>query len=194
MASKKIVLPGEPKLKNAKHELFSVLYAGVASGYYFGNGTRCYLHAFGREKEIEDLQEQIEKTYEMPGKTGDNKRRTLKSRIKSIENSARSYGAQLLANISVANRTNYLLDRYLSDDYADREMAFVISQRDDLMAKVAAYREGAKVKERVRGANALSGEFTFTWDKDETGAKKQVVKSVKVKATNDDDGMVAAFA
>jgi len=194
----KVKLPGETKLKDPKHELFCILYAGVASGYYFGNATRCYLHAYGKEKEIEELEKKIETTHHK-GKQGDNERREHKGRIKSIERAAQSASARLLSSAIVSNRANYLLDRYLSDDYADREMAFVISQRVDLMAKVAAYREVAKVKERVRGAGAISGEFSFEWEGDEPKkgekAKAPTVKKATVKLTTagPDEEMEAGF-
>lgn len=177
MATKKVKLPGEEKLKNEKHELFSYLYSG-APGYYFGNATRCYLYAFGKEDEIAKLVEKIDATWEK-GTSGDNDRRRLKGQIKTMENSARSLGTRLLANVSIQNRTNFLLDRFLTDNFADREMAFVITQRDDLRSKVAAYQAVAKVKERIRGAGAITGEFSFEWE-GPSGAKS---KPGKVTAT-----------
>lgn len=197
MAKKKELLPGEAKIKNEKQELFCIIYAGVASGYYFGNATRCYMHAYGFEERMAELDEEIDETFESGDVDTKNERRRLKSEKKSIERTCQANGARLLSNAIVSRRVAFLLDRYLSDDYADREMAYVIGQRDDLMSKVAAYREVAKVKERIRGAGALSGEFTFKWEGDDDaggGKKKPRLASAKLKSTADEPDRIADFA
>lgn len=198
----KQLLSGEAKIKNERQELFAVLYAGIATKHYFGNGRQCYLHAYGGEERLYEIEEKIARTFD-GGKLGETERRKLKSEKRSIENTATVNASRLLMNANVARRVAYLFDRYLSDDYMDREMAYVIGQRDELIPKVAAYREVAKVKERIRGAGALTGSFEFGWmdDDGKTGTSKKIVlKKARVTATSAEDDdvdpakMTAEFA
>lgn len=185
--------PGEAELKNAKHELFCMLYAGMASKKYFGNATQCYLHVYGGEEELLTIQDEIDETFESGDPETINERRRLKSRKKQVEHSANVSGTRLLVNASVRKRAEWLLDQALSDSESDREMAYVIRQRDDLMSKVAAYREVAKVKERIRGAGALQGEFTFAWEGDEDVPKGKKKPSVKATVSVRQDNPLAEF-
>jgi hypothetical protein len=69
----------------------------------------------------------------------------------------------------------------------DREMAKVIAQDDDLLAKVSAYREVSKVRGRIN--EKLSGTLDVRWiqDDDEPTDKKKkpgLKATVEIKKTN----------
>lgn len=186
--------PGEAELKNPKHELFCTLYAGLASKRYFGNATQCYLHVYGGEERLAELDNEIDDTWDSGDPETTNLRRHLKTEKRSIENSAAASSSRLLMDVKISLRCDWLLDQFLTDAKADREMAYVITQREDLMSKVAAYREVAKVKERIRGAGALQGEFTFAWEGDEDAPKEKKKPSVKATVSVRQDDSVAEFA
>lgn len=211
-STKNQLVPGENPLDNKVHELFCVLYAGVSTKEYFGNATQSYLYASGRLERIFKIEEEIafiEAETPPPAdlrvkrqeffRKKEERIAKLKLEKKSCYRVANVDGPKLLVKTGIRDRVNYLLDRYLSDEIADREMAKVIAQDKDLHAKVAAYREIAKVKSRVRGAGHLEGEFVFEWDNGEdvkTGAKKKTLKATVKASTGEEeegDGLEAVF-
>ncbi len=155
-------IPGEkPIAKNKTQEFFCQLYAGVATKNFFGNATQSYLQAYGGQKEINDIEERL-LTMDQEKDLGEIMK--LQGRIETIKHSARSAAALLLTNISISARCDYLVNRFLDPEMADREMGYVIGQREELHAKVAAYNAVAKVKNRI--SNKLEGEFIFRWEDD----------------------------
>lgn len=201
MAKKtKKLLPGEAVLKNPKWELFCWLYAGYHNRELFGNGTRCYIQAY-YSGEITKLDEEInkyelEKEKEGAKKEGrneliaSNKKFDIEinqrqRRIKSLEKTARTMAAELLAKTGIRTRVDYLVDSYISNDYTDRELQYVILQRFDLNSKVQAIKEFNRLKDRGSNKN-LEGNFTFSWEGDEETKKDKkrptpVLKKVEIK-------------
>jgi hypothetical protein len=62
---------------------------------------------------------------------------------------AQASASRLLLNGIVLKRIDELLDIYINDQVVDKETAFVVIQKKDLNAKVAAIREYNKVKGRI---------------------------------------------
>ena len=152
---------GEKLLSKPKQELFCQIYAGVTTKNLFGNATQSYLQSHGGQREIDELEKKI------PTRNTDEETRVMteaQKRITSIKNAARANAARLIANDSISARCGYLINRFLDPEIADREMAYVIAQREDLHAKVSAYTAVAKVKNRLN--NKLQGEFIFKWEED----------------------------
>lgn len=142
------VNPSKP-LENIKWELFCQLYVGANDKNLFGHGTNCYMHAYGSdEKELElrlksiGIQKGRERGYSR--KIG-----TIADEIKRIRKVAQVEATRLLSKVVISARIDKLLNSLFSDDFADNEMAYVIGQRFDLNAKVAAYKEYNKLKQRV---------------------------------------------
>jgi len=75
---------------------------------------------------------------------------------------ASANASRLLTKANISTYANTLVERFLENINADREMAFVIAQRTDLRAKVAAY--AALMKVRGRTGPPSSKEFTFRWE------------------------------
>lgn len=65
------------------------------------------------------------------------------------ENTARTNASLLLTNPNILARVRELMDLFMSDEVADKELAFVVLQRADLNAKVSALREYNKLKARI---------------------------------------------
>lgn len=197
MAKKKTKLPGEEVLKNPKWELFCWLYAGYHNRDLFGNGTRCYMQAYGYNAKIIEIRKQIDKLLNGSGKdsvTGRVVRAEgysvevdkLEREIKGMENSARALAAELLAKVSIRQRADYLVDTYITDEHSDRELQYVILQRFDLNSKVQAIKERNRLKDRGSKGN-LEGSFVFSWEdgapvkKGQPAKKRPVLKKVEVK-------------
>ena len=195
--SKKAPEPGSVELKNKNHELFCRLYAGNKFGKLFGNATRSYKAAFAFDDEIEKNIEKLvvlEEKKSMLWKKGEREEHAkvkkevdaLYARNKSLEKSAATLGERLLRKVEILERIDFLFDQYLDPAMADREMAFVIAQRDDLMSKVSAYDKVMKVRGRIN--DKLSGELVVKWEDDEEDepastpkGKKAAVKKVLAK-------------
>lgn len=183
---------GAIPLKNKNHELFCHLYSGNKFGKIFGNATLSYMNSFGFAIEVEKNLEKIMVLDERKGaawKAGEKEKHkalvgeidTLGKRNSSLRKTAAANGDKLLRNTEILRRIDYLFDVYLNPDVMDREMSYVMAQRDDLISKVAAYREVAKVRGRV--SNKIDGELVVRWedDSDEPDKKKKTVKKASVK-------------
>lgn len=163
---KEAPVAGSIRLKDPKWELFAYLYCGFHNGHLFGNGTACYLEAYGYTKKITENEEKIAKALRDREKGFSVVVGKLEQEIKKWKNSARASGCQLLARPSVRQRCDFLLSELCDPTVADRELTFVMVQRDNLEAKVSAIREYNRVKARVKPEN-LEGDFTFHWADDE---------------------------
>jgi len=102
-----------------KEELFCQYYATGGSGS-FGNGRKSYSLAFGKKIETEKQKKVCD---------------TLSLR--------------LLGKVGILTRINGLLNKLINDEVVDRELAFTMTQRDNLHAKVSAISEYNKVRGRI---------------------------------------------
>lgn len=64
-------------------------------------------------------------------------------------NTAKTNAQRLLTNADICRRIGELLDLTLNDTVVDRELAFVITQHDNLAAKMAAIKEYNRIKKRA---------------------------------------------
>lgn len=76
---------------------------------------------------------------------------------------AKSSAHDFLTNPYILKRIDDLLDKFLEEVNADREMAYVLAQRRDLRAKVMAYVATNKVRGRIDVLRGKGVEFTFSW-------------------------------
>lgn len=75
---------------------------------------------------------------------------------------ARSNAQRLLTNADICRRIGELLDLTLNDTVVDRELAFVITQHDNLAAKMAAIKEYNRIKKRASDSEPTR-ELKITW-------------------------------
>lgn len=134
---------------NAEQELFCVLYTGHHNRDLFSNATRCYMEAYGHNARVDSIRKKMVEIQNNkdPGYTIQLK--TLEAEIKSIEGSAKTAGNRLLTLVHIRGRIDSLMDKMISDEFNDREMQWVITQRFDLPSKVAAMREYNALKKRI---------------------------------------------
>lgn len=141
---------GSLPLKNLRHELFCKLYAGHMGMNAFGNGTRCYINAFGYDVEIIKLREQAALIAEKRERGFTTKVQMVILRVKAKEKVAQVQASILLSKPMISERIDFLMDNISnSDNFADRELAFVMGQRHDLASKVSAIRHFDDKKGRI---------------------------------------------
>lgn len=147
-AAKKAVKTPKKRL-SPERELFCQLYVGTHDRDLFGHGTKCYLEAYGHNQRIEEMHNQIHELEQARERGYTAKVKSLESDIKRAEKSARSRASQLLATVSIRARIDELMDSMITEEFYDREMLYVASQRFDLASKVAAMREFNALKKRI---------------------------------------------
>jgi hypothetical protein len=105
---------------NLRREMFCQLYV-IADKDFFGNGVQCYLEAYP-----------IDRSKPNWYKT------------------ACVDASRLLSNAKVCDRINELLESGgLNDQFADKQLLFLITQHSDFNAKMSALREYNKLKQRI---------------------------------------------
>lgn len=137
------------KRLSPEQELFCQLYVGNHDRDLFGHGTKCYMQAYGHNQRIEEMQDQIHVLEQERERGYTAEVKSLESDIKRAEKSARSRASQLLALVSIRGRIDELMDSMISEEFYDREMLYVATQRFDLASKVAAMREFNALKKRI---------------------------------------------
>lgn len=114
--------PGKPlrvKKLNLKQELFCKLYASDRE--FFGNGVDSYVEAYNANTNNPNW-------YKV----------------------AQVSASKLLSNPMILARINELLpDLGFSDEFADKELSFVMTQKADFGAKISAIKEYNKLKQRI---------------------------------------------
>lgn len=78
------------------------------------------------------------------------------------ENGARASAGALLTNPNILARINELLDLVLTDATADKELAFVMTQKQDFGAKIQGIREYNRLKGRINQKIEIKGTFSLS--------------------------------
>lgn len=191
----KTVEKGSRTLKNPKRELFCWLYAGYHNKELFGNGTQCYMRSYGGYREELQLEDKIaeldEQLHGLKSPSDDDRivelseaKRPLRQRIKQLHRTAAVEASAFLTMPDITARIDYLLESYISDNLADRELFKVIVQDDELTAKVQGIKEYNRLKKRGDQGGPIEGKFEFSWEGDGQQLKKGAKPApTKVKAT-----------
>lgn len=171
---------GSITFKDPKWELFCWLYVGYHSRSLFGNGTQCYLEAYGGNKEIEELDDEIVSLRELKEKGYTAEVARCEARILSLQRTAKTNGNRLLSKAVISKRCDFLLRSLCNNEFMDQELSYVAGQRHDLASKVAAIREYNSMKNRSKKEDPNNDvHITFGWeDPEPRPGKKPLVKSV----------------
>jgi hypothetical protein len=112
---------------------------------HYGNGTLCYLEAYGITYGFDEDDEDEEEP------------------IKLKQNVAAAAASRLLRNVKIINRINELLQEGgFNDTNVDRQHLFLINQFGDLKTKLGAIKEYNVLKRRVDGPKVEVNLFTPT--------------------------------
>lgn len=160
---------GSKPLKSPKEELFAWLYAGYHNKDLFGNGTRCYMQAYGFNDEIDKLQEEIDTIMQKKGKGYTVQVEIRDRRIRSRSRVATTLAGRLLAKVDIKKRCSFLMSSLFTTEFMDEELTFVAGQRGDLNAKVSAIREHNRLKGRIE--EKIDADITYRWGDPEPETK-----------------------
>lgn len=168
---------GSTPLKDSKQEFFCELFTTNTLPAFWGNGGKCYEFAYSFTERINELEEQIGRT-EVKTKKGQLKVKECRSKIAKIENTVRACASRLLTNDNIKLRNGYLLDQLATNTIVDRELVYLIQQRDDAEVKMAAIQHHDKRTQRIREKVDIKHEFepiqgfTFVRSNEVTSKKK----------------------
>lgn len=171
MARSKGDYDGTKPLSDPKHELFSVLFTTNTLPHYWGHGQHCYTFAYGFTQKIEKVEDEIDelaKKLAVPrskrkGKETDadieRKIKVKHNEIKKMERTCRSCAPRLLASADIKLRCGFLLDTLAINLIVDRELTYLIQQREDNAAKMDAIQHYDKKMQRIREKVDIKHEF-----------------------------------
>lgn len=144
---------GSTSLPNVRQELFCQLYASNSTPRFFGNGVQCYIFAYAYEEKLGQLKIDLigapNTTLKKLKNSIPTKYEAIKKKILSIQNTCRAEASRLLTEPNILARCNFLMDQLISDKVVDRELAYVIQQRDDLSSKTSAITHYDKKRGRL---------------------------------------------
>lgn len=143
------VRAGSVPLVNERHEVFCRLYAGLHGMNFFAHGTRCYVQAFGYNDQIADLRKKVDQIAQKRERGYTTKIQMLLLRVKAKEKIAQVEASGLLSKPIISERVDFLMENMFDDNFADRELGFVMGQRNDLPSKVSAIRHYDDKKGRI---------------------------------------------
>lgn len=150
-------IPGSIRLKSAQAERFCFLYASGFSQEMFGNAMKSYTDAYGYTEKLDKLEEELV----VIKYSKEEERKKKRQEIIRMQNVVKSCGSRMLTKADIIARCDYFLSLLCSDKTADNELAFLMTQRKDLMSKTAAIREYNRVKNRVQ--DKVGGELVVRW-------------------------------
>lgn len=138
---------GKTPLDHPEQELFCILYTTNTLPVFWGNGQNSYAFAYGYDKKIDD----IKALLNGPAKNRKGKSKIfLSDQIQKHHNTCRVSAVRLLTNVNAKRRCGYLLDQLGTNLIVDRELVYVMQQREDLDVKMRAIEHHDKREQRIR--------------------------------------------
>lgn len=147
---------GSTPLDDSKQEFFCELFTTNTLPNFWGNGGNSYSFAYGHAERITELR---------MGINGTKKDRKGKSKVECereiarIENTVRACASRLLTSAKVKLRNGYLLDQLATNTIVDRELVYMIQQRDNFEVKMEAIQHHDKRMQRIREKVDVKHEF-----------------------------------
>ena len=136
--------------------MFCTIYSTNTLPNFWSNGQNSYEFAYGHTDRIHKIDELIAG----PAKNRNGKSLAkLAQEIKNIKHMCSAAAARLLVRDDIKKRCGYLLDQLAAHTIVDRELLWVIQQRKNVDAKVAAITHHDKREARIREKIDLKHEF-----------------------------------
>lgn len=170
MAKKPEEYDGSKPLKDPKQEFFCELFTTNTAFQYWGHGQNSYEFAYGYTQRIEEIEDKITSLGDLmrlpktkrKGKSLAELQREgelLGREIVKLRRTCQTSASRLLLNAMVKARCNHLIDQLAEFKIVDRELLYMIQQRDDLDVKARAIEHHDKRAERVRDRIKLDATF-----------------------------------
>lgn len=138
---------GSTPLAEPKQEFFCELFTTNTLPAFWGNGGYAYEFAYGHTERITKLEAGINGTKKMrEGKT----KVDCEREITQIHATCRSAASRLLTNYNIKLRVGHLLDSLALHTIVDRELIYLIQQREDNAVKMSAIAHHDKRTQRIR--------------------------------------------
>lgn len=152
---------GTTPLPDPKQELFCTIFTTNTLPNFWGHGQHSYSFAYGHDQRVEEIQDQIDKLVNLTAKPKKERKgkaiaqiereiNNLQNNIISINRSCRAAAPRLLATVSIKARCGHLLDQLAIHQIVDRELVYLIQQREDNHAKMAAIQHHDRREQRIR--------------------------------------------
>lgn len=171
---------GKTPLPDPKQEFFCVLFTTNTLPGFWGNGQNSYEFAYGHNERIEKIEDEIDALMRLivgpkskrKGKSMAQLKREIdekKLQIAKIHKVCRASAPRLLAQVSIKLRCGHLLDNLATHTIVDRELVYVIQQRENMDVKMRAIEHHDKREQRIRDKVDLVHQFetieSFTYVK-----------------------------
>lgn len=162
---------GKTPMPDPRQELFCVLFTTNTLPNFWAHGQNSYSFAYGHDTRIEAIQIEIDGLVRLSTVSKSKRKgksiaqigreiQEKESNIESIRRGCRASAPRLLADASIKIRCGHLLDQLAVHMIVDRELVYLIQQRQDLTVKVRAIEHHDKREQRVRDKVDLKHEFT----------------------------------
>jgi hypothetical protein len=172
----KIVLEGDADydgstpLRDPQQELFCIIFSSNTLPKYWGNGQNSYAFAYGHSEKIDKIEEEVDALQELiglpkkqrKGKSIAELERAINSKrfkIQSIYRACAASAARLLVRGNIKIRCGALLDKLATHVIVDRELTWLIQQRDNVDIKLGAIAHHDKREQRIREKIDMSHDF-----------------------------------
>lgn len=161
---------GTSTLDDPRQEMFCVVYTTNTLSRYWGHGQNSYEFAYGYTQKVEDVNDMISGIRRLLG--GTKKDRAGKSiaelereievhrdTITRMERVCRNSASRLLTRVYIKKRVAHLLDQLAAHVIVDRELLYLIQQRDDNDVKIRAIAHHDRREQRIREKVDVKHEF-----------------------------------
>lgn len=138
---------GSTPLSDPMQEFFCELFTTNTLPTFWGRGGACYEFAYGHADKIAKLKEGIDGTKKM---RGGKSKVECEREIVRISNICRSSASRLLTQPKIKLRNGFLLDQLATNTIVDRELVYLIQQREDSDVKMQAIQHHDKRMQRIR--------------------------------------------
>lgn len=154
--AKNVDYDGSTPLSDPMQEFFCELFTTNTLPHFWGRAGHCYEFAYGHADKIEKLQEGINGTKKMRG--GKSKLECQREIVR-IQNICRSSASRLITQPKIKARNGYLLDQLATNIIVDRELVYMIQQRENFDVKMSAIQHHDKRMQRIREKVDFKHEF-----------------------------------
>lgn len=161
---------GTQTLDDPRQEMFCVVYTTNTLARYWGHGQNSYEFAYGYTQKIEDVNDIISGIRRMMaapkkergGKSIAELEREIeihRDTIMKMERVCRVSASRLLTRVYIKKRVAHLLDQLAAHTIVDRELLYLIQQRDDNDVKIRAIAHHDRREKRIRDSVDVKHEF-----------------------------------
>lgn len=156
-------------LDDPKQELFCVIFTSNTLPKFWGNGQNSYEFAYGYTDKIDAVEDEIRELNKILLLPKKKRKKTIAQIVREVEDkneqirkmhqTCRSASSRLLTNVHIKERNGHFLDTLSVNLIVDRELTYLIQQREDNGAKMNAIEHYNKREQRIREKIEIKHDF-----------------------------------